>query len=184
MAEDPSWMPQPSDFEQFFGVQHLSDHLSSIVDGLDEYYHCRHTDCGCITTNSTWSSAVAAGGGQYWCPDPKLNCMRKYRAYPQMYAGQKLMESKKVMVFKDPYKEKGLTYQYCSWGSVPDELLKEDIKSIFNDIQLVIQDQGWIKAHGIVLELGKKQFQESWDHCAEHLKDGFHYICKPQWQGG
>ena len=100
-----------------------------------------------------------------------------------MYAGQKLMESKKVMVFNDPYTEKGLTYQYCSWGSVPDELLKEDIKSIFNDIQLVIQDQGWIKAHGIVLELGKKQFQESWGHCAEHLKDGFRYICKPQWQG-
>ena len=20
--------------------------------------------------------------------------------------------------------------------------------------------------------------------CAEHMKDGFHYICKPQWQGG
>ena len=85
---------------------------------MDEYYHCRRTDCGCIATNSTWPSAVAAGGGQYWCPDPKLNCMRKYRAYPQMYAGQKLMESKKVMVFKDPYKEKGLTYQYCEWGSV------------------------------------------------------------------
>ena len=107
VAEDPSWMPQPSDFEQFFGVQRLSGHVSSIVDGLDEYYHCRRTDCGCITTNSTWPNTVAAGGGQYWCPDPKLNRMRKYRAYPQMYAGQKLMESKKVMVFKDPYKGKG-----------------------------------------------------------------------------
>ena len=151
MAEDPSWMPQPSDFDQFFGWQRLSDHLSSIVHGLDEYYHCRHTDCGCITTNSTWPSTVAAGGGQYWCPDPKLNCMRKYRAYPQMYA-------------------KGLTYQYCEWGSAPDELLKEEIKSIFNDIQLVIQDQGWIKAHGLVLESGKKQFRESWDHCEWSLE--------------
>ena len=107
MADDPSWMPQPSDFDQFFGWQRLSDHLSSIVEGMDEYYHCRHTDCGCITTNSTWSSTVAAGGGQYWCPDPKLNCVRQYRANPQMCAGQKLMESKKVMVFKDPYKGKG-----------------------------------------------------------------------------
>ena len=44
------------------------------------------------------------------------------------------MESKKVMVFKDPYKEKGLTYQYCERGSAPDELLKEEITSIFNDI--------------------------------------------------
>ena len=93
------------------------------------------------------------------------------------------MEPKKVMVFKDPYKENGLTYQYCSWGSVPDELLKEDIKSIFNDIQLVIQDQGWIKAHGIVLELGKKQFQESWDHCAEHLKDGSTTSANPSGRG-
>ena len=69
------------------------------------------------------------------------------------------------MVFKDPYKEKELTYQYCEWPSAPDELLKEEIKSIFNDMQLVIQGHGWIQAHGIVLELGKKQFQESWDHC-------------------
>ena len=45
------------------------------------------------------------------------------------------MESKNVMVFKDPYKEKGLTYQYCEWPSAPDELLKEEIKSIFNDMQ-------------------------------------------------
>ena len=95
-------MPQPSDFEQFFGAQHLSDQLSSIVDGLDEYYHCRRTDCGCIATNSTWPSTVASGGGKYWRPDPKLNCMRKYRAYPQMYA-------------------KGLAYQYCEWGSALDE---------------------------------------------------------------
>ena len=80
------------------------DESPSIVEGMEEYYHCRRTGCGFLATNSSWTSTVAAGGGQYWCPDPKLNCMRKYRAYPQMYAGQKLVKSKKVMVFKDPYK--------------------------------------------------------------------------------
>ena len=119
VAEDPSWMPQPSDFDQFFGWKNLTDHLSSIVQGMDEYYHCRRTDCGCIATNSTWPSTVASGGGQYWCPEPLGNCMRQYRPNPEMYGGQPLMASKKVMVCKDPHNENKLTYQYCEWASRP-----------------------------------------------------------------
>ena len=125
MAEDPRWMPQPSDFDQFFGWQHLSDHLSSIVEGMDEYYHCRHTDRGCITTNSTWPNTVASGGGQYWCPGPLGNC-RQYRPNPKMYGGQPLMPSKKVMVFKDRHNENELTYQYCEWASRLEDLLKRN----------------------------------------------------------
>ena len=102
MAEDPSWMPRPADFLNYFGFTNLTDHLSTIVTGIDEHYHCRHPHCGCITSNSTWLSTVAAGGGQFFCPDPNLDCMRQYRANPEMYGGEKLMESKKVMVFRDP----------------------------------------------------------------------------------
>ena len=86
---------------------HLSDHLSTIVQGQDEYYHSRQTPCGCITTNATWPSTVDEGGGQYWCPDPLLICMIKYNGFQTMHGGVELMQSKKVMVFQDMFREPG-----------------------------------------------------------------------------
>ena len=75
------------------------------------------------------------------------------------------MASKKVMVFRDPHNDNKLTYQYCERASRPDDLLKEEFKTIFNDIQLVIQEHGWMKATGIAIDLGKKQFPDSWHRC-------------------
>ena len=98
-------------------------------------------------------------------PGPNLDCMRQYRANPQMYGGRKLMESKKVMVFKDPTQHGTLAYQYCEWGSAADEIMKEEIKAIANDIQQVVEDHGWMSAQRQVYELGKKQFHDSWQHC-------------------
>ena len=69
-AEDPGFLPKPADFQNLFTAMHLSGHVSTIIRGLVEYYHCRQTPCGCITTNATWPSTVDEGGGQYWCPDP------------------------------------------------------------------------------------------------------------------
>ena len=101
-----------------------------------------------------------------------------------------------------------MTYQYCAWGSAADEIMKEEIKAIVNDIQKTVQDHGWMSAQRQVYELGKKQFQDSWKQCewgdvrqqkpdeinmtrtrkpqisAYHMLDGFHYICKPQWKEG
>ena len=69
-ARDPGFLPKPGDFLPCLGAMHVSDHLSTIVHGLDEYYHCRRTECGCITCNATWPNTIEEGGGQYWCPDP------------------------------------------------------------------------------------------------------------------
>ena len=68
LVEDLGWRPMPADFQQYVRVMSLTDHLSTIVSGLDEHYHFRRTECGCTTTNATWPHTVAAGGGQYWCP--------------------------------------------------------------------------------------------------------------------
>ena len=112
MAQDPSWMPHPADFLNYFGLTNLTDHLSTIIAGIDEYYHCRHPHCGCITSNTTWLSTVAAGGGVYFCPDPTLDCMKQYRANPAMFGGNKLMESHKVMVSATPIMTTIFKYQY------------------------------------------------------------------------
>ena len=193
---------------EYFGFMSFTDHLSTAVEGLDEYYHCRRTECGCITTNATWPNAVAAGGGQYWCPDPLLNCMYQYRAGATTHGGVELMMSKKVMVFQDIVREPGtLRYQYCEWGSAADETMKEDIKAIVHDMHDVIKEHGWMGAMRTAVELGKKQYHESWKFSewgperqakldginmqgrnkkisAAHITEGFHYICKPQWAAG
>ena len=149
----PRWLttlagcPSQGDFVEYFGFMSLTDHLSTIVEGLDEYYHCRRTECGCITSNATWPNTCAAGGGQYWCPDPKLNCMYQYRADATTQGGVELMKSTKVMVCQDIVREPGrLRYQYCEWGSAADEIMKEEIKAIVHDMQDVIKDHGWVGA--------------------------------------
>ena len=43
--------------------------------------------------------------------------------------------------------------------------MKEEIKAIVNDIQLVVKDHARMSAQRHVYELGKKQFQDSRQHC-------------------
>ena len=84
-------------------------------------------------------------------------------------------------------------------------MLKEEIKIIVNDVQTV-ETEGWMGAMNAVREISKKQYRDEWLHCewgpqrqakldemnrgrnkrisADHMLDGFRYVCKPQWKPG
>ena len=67
---DPEWVPQ---LQGLFLPDDVAQYLSEITRGVDEFYICRHLDCGYVGRNTDW----ACNGTQYACPE----CARQYRPW-------------------------------------------------------------------------------------------------------
>ena len=57
-----------------------------------------------------------------------------------------------------------MRYQYCQFATTSDEMLKEEIKIIVNNVQETGQTHGWMGAMNAVRELSKKQYQDTCLH--------------------
>ena len=57
-----------------------------------------------------------------------------------------------------------MRYQYCEWASRAEDIMAADIKAIVHDVQDKITENGWMGAMKAVVDLGKKQFKESWHY--------------------
>ena len=69
-AVDPTFIPTI----ELDLVEGCHQYLSKIVEGLDEYFHCRRKDCLCIALATEWPNN---SGGQYACPQ----CGEQYQAW-------------------------------------------------------------------------------------------------------
>ncbi len=80
----------------------LTQYMSAVIAGIDEYFICRWKECGYVGLNAHWIKMVRRW--QFRCPD----CINKYKPWAKMDEGkgEHLIKAQKIIVI-DPKRREG-----------------------------------------------------------------------------
>jgi hypothetical protein len=119
-AQDPGYVPQPLQplEDELFSDHQVLQYISEITEGINEYYICRHLDCGMITRNSTW--VQAKDREKYRCP----SCTKEYKPWQERPGVPS--QANKVMIVERP--EKDPLFVLMVWPDTATTKLTDSLK--------------------------------------------------------